>query len=266
MLDINIIESIVKNVSNKCVLPFLHQVQVHEKQDGSLITQVDLTVQKHIQTQLKQHFPEYGFFAEELSQKEMDQFFTKNNQGFWCLDPLDGTSNYTNSLPFFAISLALIVDGKTVFGIVYDPMRDECFTAIRGEGAYCNSHPVKPETQLQSHEHSELNQCMAMIDFKRLPSELRVKLISEHPFRSLRSFGAAALEWCWLAMGRCHIYLHGKHMLWDYAAGQLIAHEAGCYSCDFHGNEVFEITQKPRTVVAATNKSLHKQWFDYISG
>ena len=92
-----------------------------------------------------------------------------------------------------------------------------------------------------------------MIDLKRLPTELNVKLVSQTVFRSQRSFGAAALEWCWLAAGRCHIYLHGKHMLWDYVAGLLIAEEAGCVTCDISGNEVFEPSLKPKKVVAAVD-------------
>lgn len=261
MIDINKIEDVIKSVSNSRLLPFYDRADVKSKQDGSLITQADIAIQNAMRTELLSLYPEYGFFAEELSNTELNQFFKDNNMGFWCLDPLDGTSNFANALPFFAISLALVVDNQTYMGIVYDPMRDECFTAIRGEGAFLNGKLLTK----QSSDSSELKQYMAMIDFKRLPSDLAVKLVTDPQFRSQRSFGAAALEWCWLAAGRCQLYLHGKHMLWDYAAGMLIAEEAGCYASDLSGKPVFSPSLDAKKVVAASNQSLYKQWFDYIS-
>ena len=261
MLNIKEIEAIIKAVSNYCLKPYYEQATVQSKADGSLVTQADIAIQAAIQTELEQKYPEYAFFAEELSEQDMTAFFSTNHKGYWCLDPLDGTSNFASGLPFFAISLALIIEGRTQFGIVYDPMRDECFTAVKGQGAFLNGNPLK-RNQLTP---DTLQDCIAMIDLKRLPTELNVKLVSHPVFRSQRSFGAAALEWCWLAAGRCHIYLHGKHMLWDYAAGLLIAEEAGCVTCDILGNEVFAPSLKPKKVVAAVSQTLHKQWFEYIS-
>lgn len=240
-------------------MPWFQQSDTQKKADGSIITQADLAVQTALKTELDVHYPQYGFFAEELSSSEMTDFFSENQTGYWCLDPLDGTSNFATGLPFFAISLALIVEQEPVLGVVYDPVRDECFSAIKNKGAYLNGKA------LNSHEsHRAINDCLAMIDLKRLPTKLLTKLLTDPPYASQRSFGAAALEWCWLAAGRSQLYLHGKHMLWDYAAGLLIAHEAGCVSSDLLGQDVFQPSLEAKKVLAAVDNSLYKQWFDFI--
>ncbi|MCU7819271.1 MAG: inositol monophosphatase [gamma proteobacterium symbiont of Lucinoma myriamae] len=260
-LNINEIESIIKGISNSILLPCYSKVKAQSKADGSLITQADIDVQNAIKSALAKYFPEFGFFAEELSEAELNSFFTENHSGYWCLDPIDGTSNFAATLPYFSISLALIVNSETVLGLIYDPVRDECFTAIKGEGARLNSQII-----LRSAAPPEnLSECMAIVDFKRLPNDLSIKLVTDSPYRSQRSFGSVALDWCWLAMGRCHIYLHGKQMLWDYAAGLLIAEESGCLTCTMDRKAVFEESLNAKKVIASTDKLLQKQWVDFIS-
>ncbi len=260
MLNINKIESIVKEVSNDVLLPYYTKVKAKKKPDGSLITQADIEIQDCIQLQLKKHFPDYRFFAEELPEDELNTFFSQHYSGYWCLDPIDGTSNFASTIPYFSISLALIINGKTVMGLVYDPIRDECFTAVRGEGARLNGQLISPSNAPQN-----LNECMAIIDFKRLSPELSARLVTEPPYRSQRSFGSVALDWCWLAAGRGHLYLHGKQMLWDYAAGLLIAEESGCVTETLEGNPIFEESLEPRKIIASNNKVLQKQWVTCIT-
>ncbi len=260
MNNINIIPGIVKEVSEHNLMPWYTNVRAQSKQDGSIVTQADISVQEAIKTKLFEQFPQYGFFAEEMTDSEMQSFFTENQSGYWCLDPLDGTSNFSTGLPYFAISLALIKDNQCIMGLVYDPTRDECFSAIKGSGAWLNDQPI-----IQKDVPEKLSECIAIVDFKRLPTELSVKLSSRPPYRSQRSFGAAALDWCWLATGRSQLFLHGKQMLWDYAAGLLIAQEAGCIACDLHGKPIFEQSLQPKKVLAAVNESLHKQWLEYVS-
>ena len=260
MNKFNIIEGIIKDISNDELMPRFNKVQAQNKKDGSLVTQADWSVQEAVKIELAKQFPEFGFFAEEMTDSELKSFFAENHSGYWCLDPLDGTSNFASGLPYFAISLALIKDNQTVFGLVYDPVRDECFTAIKGEGVWLNGQAV-----VNSQVPQTLAQCIAIVDLKRLPAELAVKLATHPPYRSQRSFGAAALEWCWLATGRCQLFLHGKQMLWDYAAGLLIAQEAGCAACDFDGGPIFQPSLKSKKVIASLSKDLHKQWYNFIT-
>ena len=257
--DLDKIESLVKEISDSILMPSYAQVKSRTKADGSLITQADIDIQNAMRIQLSKHFPEYGFFAEELREAELASFFTNNPSGYWCLDPIDGTSNFAATLPFFCISLALIINHETVLGVIYDPVRDEFFSAIKGEGAYLNgqaiSRPDAPEN---------LSECIALIDFKRLPENLAIELVTKPPYRSQRSFGSVALDWCWLAMGRAHIYLHGKQMLWDYAAGLLIAEEAACVFCTMDKQTIFEESLDAKKVVASVNTKLQKQWLNIV--
>lgn len=259
MLDVNKIETIVKVVAKNILLPYFTQVKAHHKDDGSIVTQADIDVQNAIQSQLNQQFPDYGFFAEELSDTELSTFFNDNPSGYWCLDPIDGTSNFAASLPYFCISLALIINHESVFGLIYDPIRDECFTAIKGQGAKLNGQTIIPPKAPDT-----LSECIAIVDFKRLPDDLAIKLVTQSPYRSQRSFGAIALDWCWLAMGRSHIYLHGKQMLWDYAAGLLIAEESGSIASTLDHKKVFEESLIAKKVVASVNQTLQQQWCEYL--
>ena len=114
---INKIELIVKSVSHDVLMPCYAKVKAQNKADGSLITQADIDVQNAIKSALNQHFPEYGFFAEELSKAELNSFFSENHSGYWCLDPIDGTSNFAATLPYFCISLALIINKETEYWV-----------------------------------------------------------------------------------------------------------------------------------------------------
>ncbi|MCK5359795.1 MAG: inositol monophosphatase, partial [Gammaproteobacteria bacterium] len=181
---------------------------------------------------------------------------------YWCLDPLDGTSNFAAGIPFFSISLALIENGQLIMGIVYDPTRDECFVAEKGKGAKLNDK----ELDATIAAHTALDRCSAIIDFKRLTPELAARLATQPPYYSQRSFGSVALDWAWIAAGRGQLYLHGKQKLWDYAAGWLILDEAGGCSSTLDGHRSFKSTLEPRSAIAAANEDLYQQWFHWISG
>ncbi|MDH5182088.1 MAG: inositol monophosphatase family protein, partial [Gammaproteobacteria bacterium] len=175
-----------------------------------------------------------------------------------CLDPLDGTSNFAAGIPYFAASLALIREGRVVLGLVYDPVRDECFSAIRGEGVWLNDAPLLPAGNLP------IQPGIGIVDFKRLPAELAARLAVSPPFKSQRSFGSVALDWCWLAAGRGHVYLHGRQNLWDYAAGNLIFEQAGGYACTLEGEPVFDLSLRPRSAVAALDQTFFTNWCDWL--
>jgi myo-inositol-1(or 4)-monophosphatase len=146
-------------------------------------------------------------------------------------------------------------------GIVYDPVRDECFSALQGQGARLN------DTVLSTvHAGLTLQQATGLIDFKRLPLELAIRLVSEVPYASQRSFGSVALDWCWIAAGRCHVYLHGRQNIWDYAAGHLILQEAGGHAATLSGDTVFVNALQPRSAVAALDADLFAEWTCWLGG
>lgn len=252
-----IIESI-KKIADEELKPRFAKVMRSQKLDGSFLTEADLAVQARVEDLLLEHYPEVGFLGEEMTQQQQ-QHALESPQGLWILDPLDGTSNFAAGIPYYAVSLAYIKLGKVCWGMVYDPERNECFSAMCGEGAALNYQPLK-----SLDVDIEIEKSTAVIDFKRLSSELASRLASQPPYSSQRSFGGVALDWCWLATGRFHLYLHGKQNIWDYAAGNLIFNEVANYSCTLEGEDVFDYSLRPRSAVAATSKELFKDWSEYL--
>jgi myo-inositol-1(or 4)-monophosphatase len=231
-------------------------IDSRKKDDGSLITDADIRSQRLIRQALAERWPEAAFLGEEMSEAEQQQAMAVNGAPLWVLDPLDGTTNYAAGIPFFGISLALIEQGEIRFGMVYDPCREECFWAERGKGAWLNGEPLRLQV-----DESSLAECVAVIDYKRLSNDIACALVSRPPFRSQRSLGSVALEWCWLAAGRCRLYLHGGQKLWDYAAGRLIHLEAGGAVV---GEDLHPHGLKSREAVAAVSPSLLSAWVDFL--
>ncbi len=253
----------VKKAAHEILVSLSHEIvsgnNVDNKCDGSLVTIADQRMQTLLHDELKISYPEIAFLGEEMSTVEHQQVLQANNTLIWCLDPLDGTTNYSNGLPFWAVSLALMDSSGVLFGVVYDPLRDECFSAVKGEGATLNGSPLQCSQHTLSLEHSVAN-----IDFKRLPLTLGQKIVTQVKYRSQRNMGACALEWCWLAAGRFQLYLHGGMKHWDYAAGSLILEQAGGAACTLEGDLVFNLQRENQSVVAALNEELNQQWLAYL--
>ncbi len=236
-----------------------NRVEAGVKADGSVVTEADLAMQQRVQGDLAERFPHYGFLAEEMSPEHQEQQLAAAGEGLWILDPLDGTSNYAMGIPYFAVSLALMREGKIRLALVYDPVRRECFQARAGEGAWLNDQHLgnkRPATALA--------RGIGLIDLKRLPADLAQRLAVDPPFASQRSFGSVALDLCWLAAGRVHVYLHGRHNLWDYAAGHLILREAGGQAITLGGEEDPPLGMRPRSTAAALDGDLFREWCKWL--
>ena len=250
---------IVRLTAREEILPRYEQIGHREKADGSLVTEADLAMQSRLADQLRQLWPDYGFLGEEMTEAEQAGLLC-SHEALWCLDPLDGTSNFASGLPFFAVSLALLRGGRSELGLVYDPVRDECFAAVRGEGATLNGRILGNGEQPDS-----LKKCIAVVDFKRLKPALASQLVTAPPFRSQRNLGSCALEWAWLAAGRYQLYLHGGQKLWDHAAGTVIQQEAGGACRTLAGDVIMANTLEPRSAVAAVNADLWQQWQQWLA-
>lgn len=235
---------------------------VETKADGSWVTAVDHAVQAAVQSWLATQFPTVGFLGEEMTETEQAAAWAdclSGTRSLWVVDPLDGTSNFRAGFPVYSLTLALLKQGRVEAGLVYDPVRDELFHARRRAGAFVNDTrlDVRPLPDIP------LARCLAIVDFKRLPKALACRLACEAPFGSQRSIGSVALDWCWLAAGRVQVYLHGKQKPWDYAAGQLIALEAGAVSATLQGprDEADDVLiLAPRSAVAAVSPTLMDAW------
>lgn len=251
--------AILQGAAREELLPRFSRVDSELKADGSLVTEADTRMQQRVSETLQANWPDIPLLGEEMSSAEQQALLDDSEKGLWLLDPLDGTSNFAAGIPFFCVSLALVRHGKVEIGVIYDPLRNECFAARRGEGAQLNGQRLRV-----SAPGTDLLPCMGLVDFKRLAPSLATRLVSTPPYASQRSFGSGALDWCMIAAGRCQLYLHGGQKLWDYAAGQLILNEAGGRSGTLQGWEVFENSLATRSVVAASTPGLFTEWRHWL--
>ncbi|MGB5741484.1 MAG: inositol monophosphatase family protein [Sedimenticolaceae bacterium] len=261
--QLQLLQNLVRAAARDELMTRFESVGSDTKADGTLVTAADLALQQRLQDELATHWPNYALLGEEMRTAQQEGLLAEPGRGLWCLDPLDGTSNFAAGIPFFAVSLALLVDGKVQAGVVYDPVREECFCALRGQGAWLNERSL-----ITAARPSTLHEAMAIVDLKRLPERLIMAIARRSPFRSQRSFGSVALDWCWLARGRCHLYLHGGQKLWDYAAGRLVLEEsggAGGVLADYSGDWLAELSLGPRIAMAASHSALLKQWRGWVS-
>ena len=191
------------------------------KSETDFVTNVDVTVQETLKAQLASLAPEIQFMGEEQDNSRLDW-----NRPCWLLDPVDGTTNLIHSFRHSAISLALAEGGQIVFGVVYNPYSGECFTARRGQGAFCNGSPIRV-SGADRLEDSLL--CAGTVPGRR---ELADKAFCQmrnlyNVCQDIRRTGCASLDLCWVACGRLDGYVELFLQPWDYAAGLLIVNEAG---------------------------------------
>ena len=196
------------------------------------VTQVDFAVQEFLKTELAALTPSIPLMSEEQDNRTLDF-----SQPLWILDPVDGTTNLIHGFPASAVSLGLLEQGNVTLGVVYNPFRQELFTAKAGEGAFCNgaSIQVKPTADLA---HSLLAIGTSPYDRELIPKNfaLFAKLFSR--CEDIRRTGSAALDLCDLACGRTDGYLERNLKPWDYAGASVILTEAGGVLTDFAGQPV----------------------------
>jgi myo-inositol-1(or 4)-monophosphatase len=195
-----------------------------------LVTPVDRESERIIVEVLAGAFPDHSILAEEETDRRELQ-----SRYLWIVDPLDGTTNFAHSYPQFCVSIALQLDGEVILGLVYDPIRDECFRAIRAQGATLNGNPIRTS------KVGELDKSLLATGFpydRRENADFYLTFFKEFMIRSqgIRRNGAAALDLCYLACGRIDGFWEMKLKPWDTAAGALIVKEAGGQLSDFSGN------------------------------
>lgn len=248
----------VKLVAAEEIMPRYMKVAHQHKSDGSLCTDADLATQNALSRKL-QAIRNVPVMGEEMTQQEQEAIWQSSQDGFWCIDPIDGTSNFVHGLPYFAVSVALLREGRSLLGVVYDPVADEMFAAESGKGAYLNGEMLHGRMAMAS-----MSQSLANVDLKRLEPRLAERLATRPPFASQRNFGASALDWCYTAAGRYDLYLHGGQKMWDYAAGSLILSEAGGHACCIGCDDFSAGSAWQRSVIAARSKPLFDEWKSWI--
>jgi myo-inositol-1(or 4)-monophosphatase len=206
----------------------LESLNVIEKARQDYASEVDSQVEAEIIRELRRAFPDHGYLGEEGGKQGRGRYT-------WVIDPLDGTSNYLRGFPHFCVSIALVEKGEPLLGVIYDPMRNEIFTASRGGGAYLN------DRRLRVGSRTDLTGAMLVTGFPpreraRLAPQLETvrSLLSEA--EDIRRTGSAALDLAYVASGRVDGYFEAGVKPWDVAAGILLVREAGGRCCDFRGD------------------------------
>ncbi len=230
---------LLREVAAREVSPRWQSLRVDHKADGSLLSEADTAVQQALAQVLPDIYPA-PLLGEESSPDVQSALWTEANQShtpLWIADPVDGTTNFVSGLPWYAISVALMHQGKAVVGVTYAPALDSLWHASLGGGAFCNNQRLRlPITE------RALRASLVGVDMTYLPQALRQTIANispsgltqssdqSAPWRGWRSLGASTLEWCALASGQIQAYIHGGQMPWDAAAGRLILTEAGGHS------------------------------------
>ncbi len=248
----------IKLVTAEEIMPRYLKVAHQHKDDGSLCTEADVEAQAALSRKL-QAILNVPVLGEEMSEAEQHRLWESGREGLWCIDPIDGTSNFARGLPYFAVSVALLREHKSVLGAVYDPVANEMFAAERERGAFLNGQKLVARESV-----GDLSQALASVDFKRLKKKLATKLVTHAPYSSQRNFGASALDWCYAAAGRYDLYLHGGQKLWDYAAGSLILSESGGHACSIEDDDFNLSDIWGRSVIVARDEKLFVEWKQWI--
>jgi len=207
-----------------------------------LVSEADHRSEQFLLDHIRQHFTGDGIMAEESGG------IAGSGEHAWYIDPLDGTINYVHGLPIYSVSVAYAEKGNLTLGVVYDPMRDECFSAQSGAGAWLNGQPIHPSTS------PDLDQALLVTGF---PYDIRTNPDNNLDHyahfalhsQGVRRLGSAALDLCYVACGRFDGFWEIRLNPWDVAAGALIAREAGAIVTNLNGGDDF--MSPPQSVLAA---------------
>lgn len=230
---INIATQAARSAS-KIILRYMdrmHRVQVTEKADNEFVTEVDQMAEAEIIQHIQKAYPRHSILAEESG-------FIEGNEYCWIIDPLDGTTNYMHSFPHFAISIAVKKEDKIEAGVIYDVIRQELFTAVRGQGAYLDDRRIRV-SDCKKIENALIG---TGFPFRRKEDIKPYLAVFESIFlkaSEIRRAGAASLDLAYVAAGRLDGFWEASLNEWDIAAGVLLIQEAGGFITDFQGGNLY---------------------------
>jgi myo-inositol-1(or 4)-monophosphatase len=237
----------------------LHKVAtipITRKARHDYVSEIDKASEAQIVREIKRYHPDHAFLCEEGGEQGEGDFV-------WIIDPLDGTSNYLHGMPHFAISIAMQEKGRTKIAVVYDPMRDEMFTASKGGGAHLNN------TRIRVSARTTLDNAIVATSFpfrQRGMMGTYTGIFSDvyKKIEDIRRYGAASLDLAWVAAGRMDAYFEIGLKPWDVAAGALLVREAGGVVSDFEGSDAVEhshsILAAPYKMMTPLRQIIEPRW------
>ena len=233
----------------------IENLQVSAKGPGDFVTSADKRTEKILIEELKKAHPEYGIITEETG------IINKSNtNNRWIIDPIDGTMNFLNGIPQFAISIGYEEEGEVKCGVIFNPIMNEMFCAEKGNGAYLNNSRIRVSNK------KKIKDALLVTGGPKGASKIKNKIFSEYikisnHVSNVRKFGSAALDMAYVACGRFDGYWQRELNYWDIAAGIIILKESGGF-IDFFEEDVNSPLKKN---ILATNSNIHDELKDLIN-
>jgi len=225
----------------------IEKLQVSIKGPGDFVTASDEKVEKILVEELQKARPEYSILSEEIG-----KINNKNKEFRWIIDPIDGTTNFMHGIPHFGISIGLEHKEEIIAGIIFDPIKNELFSAEKGNGSYLNNQRMRVSARKKV-ENSILFTSGSKFE--------RYKKVSDKVSSPVRNMGSAALDMAYVAAGRCDAFWASDLSYWDMAAGIILIKEAGGFVTDFNGgNKYLE-----NGTVLATNSEINKEMINLLN-
>jgi myo-inositol-1(or 4)-monophosphatase len=254
--QINIITKACKKASRSLIRDFgeIENLQVSLKGPGDFVTSADKRTEKIIIEELQKAHPDYGIITEEsgIINKE-------NTKNRWVIDPIDGTMNFLNGVPHFAISIGYEEENEVKCGIIFDPIKNEMFLAEKGNGAYLNNSRIRVSNK------KKIKDALLVTGGPKSSSKIKDKIFSEYVKVSnkvphIRKFGSAALDISYVACGRFDGYWQRELNYWDIAAGLIILKEAGGLVNFFEKDNEAPLKRN----ILASNSNIHDELSDLV--
>lgn len=210
----------------------LDKLKVEQKGRNDYVSDADRAAESAVISVIQKHYPDHAILAEESGA-------SGESDTVWIIDPLDGTTNYLHGFPVFAVSIGVQHNGRMEHGVVYDPLRQELYTATRGTGAHLDGRRIRVSGQMN------LERALIGTGFPFRQADLEIDAYMDMLAKAIRNTsgvrraGAAALDLCYVAAGRLDAFFETGLAPWDLAAGSLIIREAGGIISGLDGSEGF---------------------------
>ena len=256
--QMNIISRACMKASRSLIRDFgeIENLQVSSKGPGDFVSSADKRTEKIIIEELQKAHPDYGIITEETG------IINKTNKdNRWIIDPIDGTMNFLNGIPQFAISIGYEEKNEIKCGVIFDPIKNEMFYAEKGNGAFLNNSRIRVSKK------KKIKDALLVTGGPKNSSKIKEKIfaefikVSKNVFSPIRKFGSAALDISYVACGRFDGYWQRELNYWDIAAGIIILKEAGGFVDFFETDNDAPLKKN----ILASNSNIHKELSDLVT-
>ena len=254
---INLIVKACQKASKALIRDFgeIENLQVSTKAPGDFVTSADKRTEKIIIDELQKAHPDYGIITEEAG-----HINKSNTQNRWVIDPIDGTINFLNGIPQFAISIAFEENNEVICGVIFNPITNEMFLAEKGNGAFLNNSRIRVSNK------KKMSDSLIVTGGPKYVSNIKDKIFSEYisvskKVSNVRKFGSAALDMAYVASGRFDGYWQRELNYWDIAAGIILIKEAGGFVNFFDVDKINTVKKN----IIASNSNIHEEFTRLIN-